>query len=128
MFQHGEGREGIRSEIPVLPAGKNCRFYSPTRDLTGPAKKTREGRCILPQHQSGTPTFPIPDGLFIKSYERELLSSSPFSHPRQVCVMIYFRITLLQLHGGKIHLKVHQRCFFTGLLSRIIRAAPGPYQ
>jgi len=63
MFQHAKGRAGIREEYPVLPSGKTCRFYPPTRELTGPARKTREGRCILPQHQSGTPASPLPDGL-----------------------------------------------------------------
>ena len=51
MFQHEEGRAGIQGEYPVLSSGKTCRFYSPTRDLTGPDIKNQRRQV----HAAATP-------------------------------------------------------------------------
>jgi len=62
---------------------------------------------------------------FLKSYERELPSSFPVSHPCQGCVMITFRIPLLYLQDGKIRRKVHQWCFLPGCWRGLSEQPPG---
>jgi hypothetical protein len=88
-----------REKLPLLLS--NPGYYS-----TGQKNQRRQMHTaaipIRNPHLSHT------GGALIKSYERELLSCSLVRNPFQVCVMISFRIPLLQLQCGKIYRKEHQ--------------------
>ena len=102
-------------------AGKTCRFYSLTRDLTGLAKKIGEGRCILPQHLSATPLSPIPMGLY-EIIRTGLPSPSPLSHHQRACHDSPTN-TPVAIAGNQIRRNIPQRYFSAGCL-RVLSEQP----